>query len=54
MGEQQTAAEMLLLQVKRMTGKIYQINFHALDLHSIRELQRLLRDLEYTSKDISG
>ena len=33
-------------EISRTTGRRYRIDFNALDLQSLRELQRFLRDLD--------
>ena len=38
--------EVVAGDVARATGRRYQINLERLDEHSLRELQRLLRDLD--------
>lgn len=39
--------EWLVAEISRSTGRRYRIQFEALDDESLRELQRLLRDLEH-------
>ena len=44
--EKRRLAEWLRAEVARATGRRYRIAFESLDAESLRELQRLLRDLE--------
>jgi hypothetical protein len=39
--------EWLVAEVNRQVGRRYRIQFEALDDESLRELQRLLRDLDH-------
>ena len=45
------ARRSLILRIRahiaRATGRLYSIDFEALDLDSLRDLERLMRDLEY-------
>jgi hypothetical protein len=40
----------LQAELSRLTGRRYQIDLEALDVQSLRELQRLLRDLDYEKR----
>lgn len=37
-------------ELQRRTGRRYQIDFDALDAHSLREMQRLIRDMEHEQR----
>jgi len=45
--ERRRLAEWLRAELARATGRRYRINLDALDAESLRELQRLLRDLDH-------
>ena len=44
--EKRRLIQWLRAEVARATGRAYRIDLEALDLASLRDLQRLLRDLE--------
>ena len=44
--EKRRLAERLRAETARATGRRYRIAFESFDVESLRELQRLLRDLE--------
>lgn len=45
--EKQRLVEWLRAEVARTTGRRYRLDLDALDIESLRELQRLLRDLDH-------
>ena len=45
--EKRRIVEWLLAELARATGRRYRIDLHALDVESLRELQRVLRDLDH-------
>lgn len=45
--ETQRLVEWLRAELSRATGRRYRIDLAALDVESLRELQRLLRDLDH-------
>ena len=45
--EKRRLVEWLRAELARATGRRYRIDLDALDIESLRELQRLLRDLDY-------
>ena len=44
--EKRRLVDWILAEINRQAGRRYLIDFEALDLKSLRELQRLLRDLD--------
>ena len=44
--EKRRLVDWILAEINRQAGRSYRIDFEALDLKSLRELQRLLRDLD--------
>jgi len=44
--EKRRLIQWIRVEVIRTTGRAYRIDLEALDLHSLRDLQRRLRDLE--------
>ena len=44
--EKRRLVEWLRAEINRQAGRRYQVDLEALDIKSLRELQRLLRDLD--------
>jgi hypothetical protein len=44
--EKRRLVDWILAEINRQAGRRYLIDFEALDIKSLRELQRLLRDLD--------